>query len=178
MDAAAKIKDIAKNGPSRESLADATAILAEQLAAAAGVKNDSEVGIMLLNATGNLLKFVSPIALFQAQASFPALQKDSLAATILATKKGKVDNKFADTKHLKFFELTKFKTGKEKPIQKMLALPILNGNVVSGVVEISRKGGTPEEAGPNFTPEDAQKVLGFLKLVVVDYLKCVPKDLL
>jgi hypothetical protein len=178
MDAATRIKELAKNGATRENLVDATAILVEQLAAAAGVKNDSEVAVLLLNATGNLLKFVSPAALYQAQASFPALQKDSLAATILATKKGKVDNKFADTKHLKFFELTKFKSGREKPIQKILALPILNGNLVAGVVEISRKGGTPEDSGPNFTPEDAQKVLGFLKLVVADYLKCVPKDLL
>lgn len=170
------IKAAAAQGPSRGALEAAAAALAHAVSEASGVRNDSEVAILLLNATGNLLKFVSPKALWDAQANFPATQKDSFAVQVLQTRKGKVDNKFSDVKHLKFFEMTKFGKSREKPIQKMLALPLVDGAKVVGVVEISRKGDTPDEAGPNFTPEDANKVLAVLKQCLPDFMKCVPKE--
>jgi hypothetical protein len=49
------------------------------------------------------------------------------------------------------------------PIQKMVALPLFSGDKKLGVVEVSRKGKTPEEAGPNFTPEDAQALVVLCK---------------
>ena len=174
--AADKIKAAAAQGASKSTLEAATAVLAAAIGEAIGVKGDAEVAILLLNATGGLLKFVAPKALYDAQANFPASQKDSFAVQVLQTRKGKVDNKFGESKHLKFFEMTKFGKERGAPIQKMLALPLVDGTRVAGVVEVSRKGADADAAGPNFTPDDAQKILALLKTCLTDYLKCVPKD--
>ena len=56
-------------------------------------------------------------------------------------------------KHVAFFESVKLKE-KAVPIQKMITVPILHGGEAVGVAQISRKGETPREAGPDFTPSD------------------------
>ena len=178
MSAADEIKKLAGQGANRAALEAATKILVAELAAAVGVRAEGDIGILLLNSTGNLLKFVAPVALYTASASFPIGQKDSLATGVLQSKKGKVDNRFADSKHLKFFEMTKFGKEREKPIQKVLALPLMNGVNAAGVIEICRKGATGDEAGANFTQEDAQKAMASLKPLLADYFKTVPKDFL
>ena len=178
MSAVDEIKKLAGQPASREGLEQATKLLVGELGTALGVRAEGDIGILVLNATGNLLKFVAPVALYKASASFPVGQKDSLATGVLQTKKGKVDNKFTDSKHLKFFEMTKFGKEREKPIQKVLALPLMNGANAAGVIEICRKGATPDEAGANFTPDDAQKALAALKPLLTDYFRTIPKDFL
>jgi len=49
------------------------------------------------------------------------------------------------------------------PNQKMMALPRFSGDKKLGIVKVSRKAKTPEEAGPNFTPEDAQALVVLCK---------------
>jgi hypothetical protein len=39
----------------------------------------------------------------------------------------------------------------------MITVPILQGEDAIGVAQISRKGETPSEAGPDFTPADVRK---------------------
>lgn len=149
-------------GPTREGLKDGAKALAEAIAARLQVKPD-EVAIMLLNATGQTLMFVWPPPLFSGGAAFPANHKTAIASGVLATLKGRVDNKISESKHLKFYEsVTGMQTSK-LPIQKMVALPLFSRDKKLGVVEVSRKGKTPEEAGPNFTPEDAQALVVLCK---------------
>jgi len=147
---------------SREGLKEGAKVLAEAVASALKVKPD-EVAIMLLNATGQTLVFVWPPALFTGGSAFPANHKTAIASSVLATLKGKVDNKVAESKHLKFYELVTGMQTSKLPIQKMVALPLFCGEKKLGVVEVSRKGKTADEAGPNFTPEDAQALVALCK---------------
>ncbi len=146
------------HGASKEGLKQGAKVLAEAIAARLHVKPD-EVAIMVLNTSGQTLLFVWPPPLFESGAAFPAAHKTAMASTVLASLKGKVDNKVSESKHLKFYELVKGLETSKLPIQKMVALPLYLGDKKLGVVEVSRKGMTPEEAGPNFTPEDAQALV-------------------
>ena len=59
-------------------------------------------------------------------------------------------------KHVAFFEAVKLRD-RAVPIQKMITVPILLGDEAIGVAQISRKGETPAEAGPDFTGGDVRK---------------------
>ena len=48
-------------------------------------------------------------------------------------------------------------------IQKIISAPILSEGKVIGVIQISRKGSSAVEAGPDFTPDDLGKVLAICK---------------
>lgn len=151
-----------EKGATRDGVKDGAKVLAEAIAEKLKVKPD-EVAIMLLNATGQTLMFVWPPPLFTGGAAFPANHKTAIASIVLATLKGKVDNKISESKHLKFYESVMGMQTSKLPIQKMVALPLFAGDKKLGVVEVSRKGKTPEEAGPNFTPEDAQALVVLCK---------------
>jgi hypothetical protein len=159
MDVKEQLQAIVKtHGATREGLKDGAKVLAEAIAVQLKVKPD-EVAIMLLNATGQTLMFVWPPPLFAGGAAFPANHHSAIASSVLASLKGKVDNKISESKHLKFYESVMGMQTSKLPIQKMVALPLFSGDKKLGVVEVSRKGKTPEEAGPNFTPEDAQALV-------------------
>lgn len=163
MDVKGQLQAIVKEkGATRDGVKDGAKVLAEAIAEQLKVKPD-EVAIMLLNATGQTLMFVWPPPLFAGGAAFPANHKTAIASIVLATLKGKVDNKISESKHLKFYESVMGMQTSKLPIQKMVALPLFSGDKKLGVVEVSRKGKTPEEAGPNFTPEDAQALVVLCK---------------
>jgi len=60
-------------------------------------------------------------------------------------------------KHVSFFESVKIKDRPAVPIQKMITVPILLRGEVVGVAQVSRKGDSPAEAGPDFTQADVAK---------------------
>ncbi|MCI4397299.1 MAG: hypothetical protein JHC34_00520 [Acidobacteria bacterium] len=138
------------------------------------VKPD-EVALLVLTTTGNTLKFVWPEPLYKSNAVLPAMHKNAVASAVLQARKGKVDNRMAESRHLKFFENVKGLETSGVPIQKMVALPVMAGDSPIGVVEVSRKGRTAEEAGPNFTPEDAQKLLALAKEFAAGLAALVPQ---
>ncbi len=161
-------------GASKASLRDGSGALAEAIADALEVKKE-EVAVLILTTTGQTLRFVWPPALSESQAAFPANHKSAIASQVLATMKGKVDNKLAESKHLRFYENVKGMETTKVPIQKMVALPLVAGTRTLGVVEVSRKGRTPEDAGPNFSPEDAQKLVALVKEAAPLLAKLVPE---
>ena len=58
----------------------------------------------------------------------------------------------------------------------MVTVPIMHGDKVVGVAQISRKGDNPSEAGPDFTPADlrrAQEIFDGIAPVLAD---ARPKD--
>lgn len=166
-----------KEGAGKEGLAKAAKVIAEAIAASLKVKTE-EVAILLLTSSGQTLKFVWPPQLAGGLAAFPVTHKSAIASTVLATMKGKVDNKLAESRHLKFFENVKGMETSKVPIQKMVALPLFVGDQKLGVVEVSRKGHTPEEAGPNFSPQDAQALLGICKECSPILAKLLPQPFL
>ena len=164
-------------GASKDGMKLGVKALAEAVAEKLGVKPE-EVAVLLLNATGQTLVFVWPPALYDGKAAFPAAHKTAIASAVLSTLKGKVDNKVSESKHLKFYEsVTGMQTSKV-PIQKMVALPLFHGERKIGVVEVSRKGKTPEESGPNFTPQDAQALVTICKEASPFIAQLIPEPFL
>lgn len=153
---------LASKGASKETLRDGAGVLAEAIADALLVKKE-EVAILVLTTSGQTLRFMWPPALYESLAAFPANHKNAIASHVLSTMKGKVDNKLSESKHLRFYENVKGMETSKLPIQKMVALPLVAGSRTLGVVEVSRKGRTPEDAGANFSPEDAQRLVALCK---------------
>jgi hypothetical protein len=178
MDLKAELQQIVDTkGASVTGLEDGARLMAQAISEALKAKSD-EVAIILLTSTRESLKFVWPPALFESLSAFPANHKFAFASGILASLKGKVDNKIAESKHLKFFENVKGMETSGLPIQKMVALPIMNGTTPLGVVEVSRKGKNFQEAGPNFTPQDAQDLVAICKTCAPFLAKLVPDPFL
>ena len=66
-------------------------------------------------------------------------------------------------RHATVFEGVKAPTTSGEAIQKIISAPILCDGKVVGVIQISRKGNTAPEAGPDFTAEELGKVLALCR---------------
>ena len=105
-----------------------------------------------VGSTGSQLRFVAPRR-FAELGSIPTTKRDSIAVGVLAKRSGEVINNVPMVKHVTFFESIKLRD-KPSPIQKMVSTPLVVHGHPVGVAEISRKGETAREAGPDFTPAD------------------------
>ena len=114
-----------------------------------------EVAILLVSTDGRHLRFVAPRR-FSELGTIPLTKRDSIAVNILGRKQGEAINNVRMVKHVSFFESVKLRD-RALPIQKMITVPILDGDTAVGVAQISRKGETPAEAGPDFTAGDLKK---------------------
>jgi len=117
-----------------------------------------EVALLKLN--GTLLGFVFPEKLKQV-GSIPLNTTTSVAARTAVTKRSEALNNFTATKHASVFEAVHLSKAKPKTIQKLMSVPVIDTAGVVGVIQICRKGTTPQDAGPDFTNSDVQKLLGF-----------------
>jgi len=114
-----------------------------------------EVAILLVSADGRHLRFAAPRR-FADLGSIPLTKRDSIAVGVLTRRSGEVINNVPMVKHVSFFESIKLRD-KPVPIQKMVSVPILLRGQAVGVAEVSRKGDTAKEAGPDFTPADLRR---------------------
>jgi hypothetical protein len=119
-----------------------------------GCKSD-EVAILILTSDAKHLRFVAPRK-FAELGTIPVTKRDSIAVSVLGKKSAEVMNNVPLVKHVSFFESVKLRD-RVVPIQKMITVPILHRSHALGVAQISRKGETPGEAGPDFTPVDARR---------------------
>ena len=142
--------------------------IAAELAKTFGVKPD-EVGILQLEK--QMLHFVYPAKLGTV-GSIPLNQSSSVAARIANSKRAEIINNFAQSKHVSVFESVELSSKQKvvgqaaKPeekqahvIQKLMAVPVMGPAGVVGVIEVSRKGKSAPDAGPDFTPADLQKLV-------------------
>ncbi len=174
MDAVESLKALQREmGASKEALGKGAGIFATAVSKELAVKED-EVAVLILTGTGRTLKFVWPAALGAGAAVFPADHKNAFASSVIMTLKGKVDNKLSESKHLRFYESVKGMESSGVPIQKMMALPLTRHKKAFGVVEVSRKGKTPAEAGPNFTQKDAEKLVALCKTLAPELEQLIP----
>ena len=114
-----------------------------------------EVAILLVSADGRHLRFAAPRR-YADLGSIPLTKRDSIAVGVLTRRSGEVINNVPMVKHVSFFESIKLRD-KPVPIQKMVSVPILLRGQAVGVAEVSRKGDTAKEAGPDFTPADLRR---------------------
>jgi hypothetical protein len=138
----------------RDLLLDMGERIVRHVAPQFGAQGD-EVAILLLSTDGRHLRFVAPRR-FSDLGSIPLTKRDSIAVNILGKKQGEAINNVRMVKHVSFFESVKLRD-RALPIQKMITVPILDGNNAVGVAQISRKGETPGEAGPDFTESDVRR---------------------
>jgi hypothetical protein len=133
-----------------------------------------EVAILLLSGDGRHLRFVAPRR-FSDLGSIPVTKRDSIAVGVLSRRAGEVINNVPMVKHVSFFESIKLRD-KPSPIQKMVTAPILFRGQPIGVVQISRKGETAREAGPDFGPADLRRAQEVLDSVAPFLAEARPAD--
>ena len=122
-----------------------------------------EVAILILTTDERHLRFVAPRK-FAELGTIPITKRDSIAVNILAKRSGEAMNNVPMVKHVAFFESVKLRD-RPVPIQKMITVPILFQDQAIGVAQISRKGESPAEAGPDFTATDVRKAQDLFQAV-------------
>ena len=156
--------EILANGLSGDSAA-ATALswpsVAERIAKNLAVKTD-EVGILGLSARWRHLYFLVPEALKNV-GYIPLTSNSALAARTARESRPEINNNFANAKHATVFEGVKTSGDSAEAIHKIISAPILSGEKVIGVIQISRKGASAKNVGPDFTSGDLGKVLALCK---------------
>ncbi|MDA8020039.1 MAG: GAF domain-containing protein [Thermoanaerobaculia bacterium] len=117
----------------------------------------STAAVLMLDAEHSRLSFAYPRHL--ASGNYMPSDPDSIAGRVAQEKKSMVFNKVAEEPHKDFFERIPDDQGSVRPIQKMIAAPLLDkeGNVF-GVVEVNRTGNDLVDAGPDFSSSDAQNL--------------------
>jgi hypothetical protein len=93
----------------------------------------------------------------------PLSSNSALAARTARDSRPEIENNFSSARHATVFEGVKITGEAAEAIQKMISAPILLDGKVIGVMQISRKGSTAGNAGPDFTAEDLGKILALCK---------------
>jgi hypothetical protein len=137
-----------------------------------GCKAD-EVAILMVTSDNKHLRFAAPRK-FADLGTIPVTKRDSIAVNILGRKSGEAMNNVPMVKHVAFFESVKLRD-RVLPIQKMVTVPILQGAQAVGVAQISRKGETPAQAGPDFTQGDVRRAQEFFGRVAPYLVDALPE---
>jgi hypothetical protein len=114
-----------------------------------------EVAILILNSKSKTMKFVIPEKL-AAIGTIPLSSATALAARTARERRPEIVNNFSTSRHASVFEGVPLGRDPAEMIQKIMSAPILEGNQVRGVVQISRKGRSTSDAGMDFTQKDLQ----------------------
>jgi hypothetical protein len=110
-----------------------------------------EVAILGLTPDGRSLKFIAPENL-RVIGQIPLSSTNSLAARTARERRAEIINHFTVVPHASVFEAVPIAEAQRgDAIQKIMSSPILVAGKTIGVAQISRKGKTPTEAGPDFT---------------------------
>jgi hypothetical protein len=112
-----------------------------------------EVAVLELRADNKSLKFVLPDKL-RAVGSIPLTSSAALAARTARERRSDMVNNFAQSRHASVFEGVPLGRAQGVCIQKLISTPILRDGQVLGVAQISRKGETQQDCGPDFKATD------------------------
>src|SRR5271154_1407557 len=147
---------------------DATALsqvslsgIAERIAKNLGVRAD-EIALMGVSNRWRHLHFLVPESLKQV-GFIPLSSTSAVAARTARESRPDIINNFAVGRHATAFEGVKIAGESSELIQKMVSAPILSGDKVVGVIQVSRKGPDAMNAGPDFDAEDLGRILALCK---------------
>lgn len=150
---------------------DALAKVAKAVAKLFGVAPD-EVAVLRLNAKGKTLRFVIPEKL-GAVGTIPLSSATALAARTARERRPELANNFSTARHATVFEGVPLGRDPSEMIHKIMSAPIMDGAQVLGVVQISRKGRSSNDAGQDFTQKDL-RVLTSISPTLERFLKLCP----
>jgi GAF domain-containing protein len=143
------VAELARRGGEEEGVRLNRAV--ELIAAAFDVKLH-EVAILGLTRDGRSLRFLAPDALREV-GQIPLSSGSALAAKTMREMRPEIVNHFHVVPHATVFEgVPVAEAVRADPIQKIMSSPIMMGNKPLGIVQVSRKGRSPVDAGPDFTP--------------------------
>jgi hypothetical protein len=128
-----------------------------------------EAAILVIDPKSKNLKFVIPEKL-AAVGSIPLTSTNALAARTARERRAEVVNNFTTSRHATVFEGVPLGRRQGELIQKIMSAPILEGTQIRGVVQISRKGHSPSNAGADFTQKDL-RLLVSLSPILERFLK-------
>jgi hypothetical protein len=128
-----------------------------------------EVAILALNMKEKNLNFVIPEKL-AGIGTIPLSNSTALASRTARENRADVMNNFSMTRHATVFEGVPLGRKPGESIQKIVSAPIVDGKIVQGVVQISRKGYSQSDAGPDFTQQDLRALIS-LNPVLQRFLK-------
>ena len=131
-----------------------------------------EVAILGLTPDERSLRFLAPENLC-AIGQVPLSSGRSLAARTLREKRAELINHFAVVPHASVFEAVPI--AEDQPgeaIQKIMSAPIVFGARAIGVLQVSRKGKTIADAGPDFTHSQLRE----LKTIADALAPCILVD--
>ncbi len=146
---------LAKNARPADS--ESLARVAEHLAKAFSVKPD-EVAILAFTDEGKFLKFLIPEKL-QAIGTIPMTSTTALAVRTAKEKRAEVVNNFTAARHASVFEGVPLGRRHGELIHKIMSAPITLQDKVVGVAQISRKGHTATDAGPDFSQKELRELV-------------------
>jgi hypothetical protein len=134
-----------------------------------------EVAILLTDKDNMVMSFAYPEHLVNA-GMIPVSSPDAFAARVYKLNRGMIENSFNQMKHLHLFEYIKGPGEKIRKIWKMMSTVLRAGDLKFGIIELSRKGESVDDAGEDFTPEN----LEFLEATIVEFApflrKVLPAD--
>ncbi|MGE5343687.1 MAG: hypothetical protein ACM3SY_19635 [Candidatus Omnitrophota bacterium] len=137
--------------------------------------NAYEVAILLTNQEKTILSFAYPEYLLNA-GMIPVSSTEAVIATIFRTGRGTIDNKFQQTRHLKIFEAIRTPEGKILPLVKMMGALIAVEEEKIGVIEISRRSATEDDAGDDFTPPELEFLTKTITILAPIIKKIMPEN--
>jgi len=148
-------------GDRAESTQISLTAIGDRIAKHLGVQTD-EVAILGLSQRWKHLHFLVPQALKNV-GFIPLSSNSALAARTAKESRPEINNNFSSVRHASVFEGVRSATTSGEAIQKIISAPILCDGKVVGVMQVSRKGINPLEAGADFTADDLGKVLALCK---------------
>jgi GAF domain-containing protein len=148
-----------------ELMARAASLIAKNFAV-----QPHEVAILGLATDERFLLFVVPEALREV-GTIPLSSTTSLAARTVREQRAEIANNFSSTPHAFVFEGVPLPPEllRGDPIQKIMSVPIVLDGKAIGVIQVSRKGTTPAEAGPDFAHQELRE----LKIVADALAPCI-----
>ncbi len=173
MEAIAKLKGTSDEGLLLEKTCEA---LADFICQRMGICAEC-VAILLLKDAGKVLRFAHPPELYKGQSNFFPVNRNNIAGQVVLSERGNIENNLTRVPHFGIYEQAKVKGKAPKPIQKMVTAPLITPDKnILGAIQISKRGQTPQEAGPDFAPADLGKLSQICQVAAAFLKKAIPQD--
>jgi hypothetical protein len=137
--------------------------------------NEYGVAIFLTNEEKTILSFACPAYLVNS-GMIPVSSTEAYTASIYRSGRSIIENNFQQQKHLGIFEIIRTPEGKILPIWKMIGAVMEVDNEKIGVIEISRRAASPEDAGEDFSESDLTFLEKTGKILAPFIKRVMPKD--
>jgi len=135
----------------------------------------NEIALLFTNKQKTVLSFAHPPYLINA-GMIPVNLSEAIASRIYRSGKGFIDNNLQQQRHLFIFESIKTPENKIMPIWKMIASRISHEDDHLGIIEISKRSISFNEAGEDFSVSDLQFLESSLKKVAPVLKEVLPDD--